>query len=140
MGIEIQMPANRRATENRQAPRYRYAGEATLRRLDSDPTSPGRVLDLSARGCLLRLPDPYEFQVDTLVDLAIHTSAISFRALGSVRHRARTRRVLGISFINLTERGEADLLALIADLESADQTGHAVVQEITLIRHTHDPA
>ncbi|MGD0796415.1 MAG: PilZ domain-containing protein [Acidobacteriaceae bacterium] len=140
MGIEIQMPANQRATENRQSPRYRYRGDATVRRLDSDPTLPGRVLDLSARGCLLRLPDLSDFQPNTLVDLHIHASTVAFRALGSVRHRARTRRVIGISFVNLSQRGQAELLALIAELESDEQSGHPVVQEITLLRHTDEPA
>jgi hypothetical protein len=140
MGIEIQMTANQRSTENRRAPRYRYRGEATLRRLDSDPTLPGRVLDLSASGCLLRLPDPSDFAVGTLIDLSIQTGPLGFRALGSVRHRARTRRVLGISFVNLSRRGEAELNALIADLESAEQSGQSAVQEITLLRHTDGPA
>jgi c-di-GMP-binding flagellar brake protein YcgR len=135
MGIEIQMTANQRSTENRRSPRYRYRGEATLRRLDSDPTLPGRVLDLSATGCLLRLPDPSDFTVGTLIDLSIQAGAVTFRALGSVRHRARTRRVLGISFVNLSRRGEAELNALIADLESAEQSGRSTIQEITLLRH-----
>jgi c-di-GMP-binding flagellar brake protein YcgR len=140
MGIEIQMTANQRSTENRQSPRYRYRGDATVRRLDSDPTLPGRVLDLSATGCLLRLPDPSDFAVGTLIDLSIQTGALVFRALGSVRHRARTRRVLGISFVNLNQRGEAELLALIAELESAQQEGRSAIQEIAVLRHRDEPA
>jgi c-di-GMP-binding flagellar brake protein YcgR len=140
MGIEIQMTANQRSTENRESPRYRYRGDATVRRLDSDPTLPGRVLDLSARGCLLRLPDPSDFQVNTLVDLHIHAGAVAFRALGSVRHRARTRRVLGISFVNLSQRGETELLALINELESAEQDVDSTVEEITVFPHNDEPA
>jgi c-di-GMP-binding flagellar brake protein YcgR len=138
MGIEIQMTANQRSAENRQSPRYRYRGDATVRRLDSDPTLPGRVLDLSAQGCLLRLPDLSDFEANSLVDLHINTGAVAFRALGSVRHRARTRRVLGISFVNLSQRGEAELLSLITELESAEQDGRSTVEEINVVPHHHD--
>jgi hypothetical protein len=135
MGKEIQMSGERRSSENRQPPRFRYRGETTVRRLDTNPSLPGHVLDLSARGCLLRLPDLAEFEVGALVDMSITSNLISFRALGSVRHRSRRRRLLGISFVNLTQRGQADLLALIDSLEKDEQAGRSVVQEITILPH-----
>jgi c-di-GMP-binding flagellar brake protein YcgR len=139
MGIEIQMTANQRSTENRQFPRYRYRGEAVLRRLDSDPALPARVLDLSATGCLLRLPDLSEFEVGAMIDIYIHSAVAAFRALGSVRHRAHTRRVLGIAFVNLSKRGQTELFALIAELESAEQSGQPAVHEISVLRHPTNP-
>jgi hypothetical protein len=135
MGIELTMSANRRSAENRLVPRYRFRGEATVRRLESDPTLPGQLLELSTHGCLLRLPDLSEFAVGTFIDLYIDTGKVAFRALGSIRHRAHTRRVLGISFLHLSRRGEADLFALIDDLGSAPPSARPVLQEITVSRH-----
>ena len=106
-----------------------------MRRLDSDPSLPGCILDLSARGCLLRLPDLYDFEVGMLVDIGIHSKQVEFRALGSIRHCGRRRRVLGVSFVNLSRRGESDLLDLIAGLEADEQAGRSGVHQITIFRY-----
>ena len=135
MGIEIQMSGKQRSAENRQTRRFRYRGQATVRRLESDPSLPATILDLSAQGCLLRLPDLADFAVGTLIDMSINSDTVAFRALGSVRHRAHTRRVLGISFMHLSRRGEADLFALIDDLGSAPPSTRPVLQEISVSRH-----
>jgi hypothetical protein len=135
MGIELPMSGTRRTVENRQAKRYRYRGAVVVRRLESDPVLPGLVLELSTQGCLLRLPDLSEFAVGTVVDIVVSSHLVSFRALGSVRHRSRTRRVIGVSFVNLSRRGESDLLDLIADLEAEEQAGRAGVHQITVFRH-----
>ena len=135
MGVELQMSGKRRSAENRQAKRYRYRGEVTVRRLDSDPTQPGLVLELSTQGCRLRLPDLSEFEVGSIVDIAVSSRAVSFRALGSVRHRSWTRRQLGIAFVNLSRRGESDLIDLIADLEAEAQAGRSGLQQITVFKY-----
>jgi hypothetical protein len=132
MGIEIQMSGKQRQAENRQTRRYRYRGQATVRRLESDPSLPATILDLSAQGCLLRLPDLADFAVGTLIDMSINSDTVAFRALGSVRHCARRRRLLGISFVNLSRRGTSDLVELIAGLQSDEQAGQSRVHEITI--------
>ena len=139
MGIEIQMTGKPRSVEHRQAKRYRFRGDATVRRLDAAPALRGRVLDLSERGCLLRLPDLSDLKVDELVDLSVKSNAVSFRAVGEVRRCDPDRWRIGISFVNLTRRGEADLLDLIADLETAQQLGRACVQEIRVMRRDIPP-
>jgi hypothetical protein len=139
MGIEIQMTGRQRLVDQRQAKRYRFRGDATMRRLDSAPALRGCVLDLSERGCLLRLPDLSDLKVDELVDLSISSNAVSFRAVGEVRRCDPDRWRVGISFMNLTRRGEADLLDLIADLETAQQLGRACVQEIRVMRRDVPP-
>jgi hypothetical protein len=132
MGVEIKMSGEPRPAEKRQARRYRYRGETTVRRLNSDPSLPGCILNLSTRGCLLRLPDLSDFEIGTLVDISVHSKLIAFRALGSVRHCSRNRRLLGISFTNLSQRGEAALLDLIADLEANAQAGRSAIHQITV--------
>jgi hypothetical protein len=135
MGIEIPMTGNAGSAEHRQARRYRFRGDATARPLESGIALPGRVLDLSALGCLLMVPNLSEFAVGTLVDVSVNSSSIAFRALGSVRHCNPNHWRIGISFVNLSRRGEADLLELIAELDAAEQLGRPCVHEITVIRH-----
>jgi PilZ domain len=139
MGVEIQMSGKQRSGENRQAKRYRYRGGAIVRRLDSDPSLPGLVLELSSQGCRLRLPDLTDFEVGAAVDIAVNSRGASFRAIGWVRHRSWTRKQIGVAFLNLSRRGEADLLELIADLEAQEQGGLPGVPEITVLRYAALP-
>src|SRR5580658_4740297 len=132
MGVELQMSGKPRSAENRQAKRYRYRGAVTVRRLESDPSLAGLILELSTTGCLLRLPDLTEYEVGSVVDIAVNSRAVAFRALGSVRHRSWTRGLPGIAFVNLSRRGQSDLLDLIADLEATEKAGSSGVHEITV--------
>jgi hypothetical protein len=134
MGVEIKMSGGPRPAEKRQARRYRYRAETMVRRLNSDPSLAGCILNLSARGCLLRLPELSDYETGTLVDVSVNSRLIAFRALGSVRHCSRNRRLLGISFLNLSQRGEAALLDLIADLEADAQAGRSGVHQINVFR------
>jgi len=139
MGIEIPMSGNHGSAEHRKARRYQYRGDATARQLESGLTQPGRILDLSARGCLLTLPDLSGLEVDTLVDMSVNTSSVAFRALGQVRHRSPSCWRVGIAFVNLSRRGQADLLQLIDDLEAAEQQGRPTTHEVTVFRHVERP-
>jgi hypothetical protein len=135
MGVEIQMIGTTRSIEKREAKRYRYKGDATVRRLEYDESQNGRILDLSVRGCLLRLPDLSDLTIGALVDISLSSRLVSLRALGSVRHCSRSRKLLGIAFVNLSRRCEADLLELIDDLDSAEQMGSAAAPKIAILRH-----
>jgi hypothetical protein len=139
MGIEIPITTKQRTSENRQSKRYRYRGDAKVRQLETDLSLSGRILDLSARGCLFQMPDLSAFAVDTLVDMCVNTGWVSFRALGSVRHVNLNHWRIGISFVKLSRRGEAELLELIADLEEAERAGRSGVLEISIARHTGSP-
>jgi hypothetical protein len=134
MGIEIEMPGNGGSAEHRSAKRFRLRGEATARALESDISLPGRVLDLSARGCLLVVPSLAPFAVDTLVDLSIRAANVNFRAVGSVRHHVPNHWRLGISFVNLSRRGQAELVELLEALELAEKQGRADGCEIRVMQ------
>ena len=139
MGIEIPITTKQRTSEQRQTKRYRYRGNAKVRQLETDLSLSGRILDLSARGCLLQMPDLSAFAVDTLVDMCVNTGWVSFRALGSVRHVNLNHWRIGISFVKLSRRGESELLELITDLEEAERAGRSGVLEISIARHTGSP-
>jgi len=135
MGIEIPITAKQRTPEKREAKRYRFRGDAKVRQLETELALTGRIIDLSQRGCLLQMPSLSDYAVDTLVDMSVNTAWVSFRALGSVRHINLNHWRIGISFVKLTRRGEAELLELIGDLEKAEEAGRSGVLEISIARH-----
>jgi hypothetical protein len=139
MGIEIPITTRQKTSEKRESKRYRYRGNAKVRQLETDLLLSGRILDLSARGCLLQMPDLSAFAIDTLVDMCVNTGWVSFRALGSVRHVNLNHWRIGISFVKLNHRGESELLELIAALEEAERVGRSGVLEISIERHTGPP-
>jgi hypothetical protein len=139
MGIEIPITTKQKTSEKRSAKRYRYRGNAKVRQLETDLLLSGRILDLSARGCLLQMPNLSAFAVDTLVDMCVNTDWVSFRALGSVRHVNLNHWRIGISFVKLNRRGESELLELIADIEEAERVGRSGVLEISIETYTGPP-
>jgi hypothetical protein len=139
MGIEIQMTGNSGSAEHRRTGRYRLRGEATARVLDSDLTMPGRILDLSTHGCLFATPCLVPIEIDSLLDMSISTSAVAFRAIGSVRHCLSNHERIGVSFVNLTRRGESELLQLIEVLKGAEQSGRTGTHEVAVIERIERP-
>jgi hypothetical protein len=139
MGIEIQMRGNGGSAEHRHSRRYRLGGEATARPLDTDVTMPGRIIDLSASGCLLTVPCLANFEVNTFVDMSVSTSAVTFRALGSIRHRVLNNWRIGISFINLSRRGQSELSQLIELLAAAERSGRRNSHEVTILSLAERP-
>jgi len=116
--------------ENRRTKRYRYSAEATLRQLERGLTLQGVLLDLSHRGCLIRLIDSADIEIGTFLDLSVTSNAVAFRALGEVRHCSGEPCLVGISFMNLNRRGPADVRDLIAELESHQQPKRSAKRSI----------
>ena len=139
VGKEIQMRGNGGSADQRQARRYRLRGEATARPLETDITMPGRVIDLSAQGCLLMVPSLTGFEIGTIVDMSVSTDTVTFRALGRVRHRAPDHWRLGVSFVDLSRRGKSELSQLIEVLEEAAQQGRPTMCEVTVLRVAEYP-
>jgi c-di-GMP-binding flagellar brake protein YcgR len=139
MGKEIPITTGQRMLEQRQNQRYKSQGNAKVRKLETELLYAGRILDISARGCLLQMPGPSPFTVDTLVDMSVNTSWVTFRALGSVRNIHQNHWKIGVSFVKLTQRGEAELLELIASLEKAKQSKRSSVLEMSIARHDPSP-
>ena len=101
---------------------------------------PGKIIDLSADGCLLMVPSLIGFEIGTVVDISVNTGAVSFRALASVRHRAPNHWRVGVSFVDLNRRGKAELSQLIEALEEAAQSGRPTACEITVLRTEEHPS
>jgi hypothetical protein len=139
MGIEIQMHGNGGSAEHRRARRYRLGGEATARPLDTDITMPGKVIDVSASGCLVMVPCLAGFEVGTFVDMSVSTGAATFRALGTICHRAPNHWRVGVSFVNLSRRGQSELGELIDVLKSAEQNGRRSSCEVTVLSLSERP-
>jgi hypothetical protein len=133
------MHGNGGSAEHRRERRYRLLGQVTARPLETDITMPGRVIDVSASGCLLMVPCLAKFQIDTFVDMSVTTNAATFRALGSIRHCVPNHWRIGISFVNLTQRGQNELTQLIQALEEAQQRGHTGSHEVTILTITERP-
>jgi hypothetical protein len=139
MGIEIEMPGNGGSAEHRRARRYRLLGQATARPLDTDVTMPGRVIDVSTSGCLLVVPCLAKFDIDTFVDVCVTTNTATFRALASIRHCVPNHWRVGVSFVNLSRRGQEELAQLIDALEAAKRSGRRHTHEVTVLRLAEQP-
>jgi hypothetical protein len=133
------MHGNGGSAEHRRARRFRLPGQVTARPLETDITMPGRVIDLSASGCLLMVPCLAKFQIDTFVDLSVTAGAVTFRALGSIRHCVPNHWRIGISFVNLTRRGQSELTQLIEALETAQREGRPNSAQITVLSLAERP-
>ena len=100
---------------------------------------PGRIIDVSTSGCLLVVPCLAKFDIGTFVDMSVTTNTATFRALGTIRHCVPNHWRVGVSFVNLSRRGQAELLQLIAALEAAKQSGRPHSHEVTILRLDERP-
>jgi c-di-GMP-binding flagellar brake protein YcgR len=117
--IDAQPAAALKQEGRRQHTRLPYTGKATIARIGTPQLHQAVVIDLSISGCLLRLCDRTDVEVDDVADISLQSADISFRARGSVRHVRNAGQLVGIHFDNLTQRGKAALQQLIAELEAS---------------------
>jgi hypothetical protein len=110
--------------ERRHSERYRHGANATVRKLDAGNIMPGVVVDLCTGGCSIRLNSPPNIPVGTSVDISVTSKAVTFRALGTVRHSCVEQRLVGVSFGNISRSGQADLCDLIAELDAKLHPNH----------------
>jgi|GEM_PF-2035129 len=102
-------------TERRHFPRINCTGRAQLQAwIDEEPCS-GRILDLSAEGCLIALEFPQQIDLDTIVELTFEVDRSPFRVLGRVRS-VRSDTALGLHFPALPPRARRRLGDLIQDM------------------------
>jgi hypothetical protein len=139
MGIQIPIATKQKTSERRQFKRYIYPGDAEVRQLAMELSLSGRILDLSASGCLLEMPNFFDFAIDAPVEICLNIGWVSFRALGSVRHVNPISGRIGISFEKLTRLGKSQLRELIVELEEAERAGRTGVLEISIASHKGAP-
>jgi hypothetical protein len=100
--------------ERRRTPRFNWGGLVEINRLPSDGIFvPGKIRDLSLRGCCVDTTQPIDRGVRA--EIVVRLKTASFRAVGEVR-AIRGRSETGIEFIHLSAFGKEMLSDLIAEL------------------------
>ena len=78
---------------------------------------PGRILDLSLGGCRIRTAEPFPVGIYTRVESEFHVQGLPFRLAGVIQAiHDRGRLLVGIRFLDMSERKREQLQQLIAEL------------------------
>jgi hypothetical protein len=76
----------------------------------------GRILDLSPSGCRIRTDERFPVGIYTRVETEFHLEGLPFR-LGGVIQAIHNRNMVGIRFLDLSERKRQQVLDLIDEME-----------------------
>jgi c-di-GMP-binding flagellar brake protein YcgR len=76
----------------------------------------GRILDLSLSGCRIRTDEQFPVGIYTRVETAFHLEGQSFR-LGGVIQAIHNCNMVGIRFLDLSERKRQQILELVDEIE-----------------------
>jgi hypothetical protein len=97
--------------------RYKYAAQASVGDGRGGEVETGRVVDVSAGGCLVEMSSPPGMKTLDPVELMLRSNFLALRANGSIQRSDLKGRLLGIRFTHLSQRGRLDLSELIDSLE-----------------------
>jgi hypothetical protein len=111
--MEENLPLRRRRHK-----RYGQRGTISLRWIVSGPRVSGSTFDLSAKGALIWLNKPVFFDPAEVVEVRLQLDALSFRALGFVRHTSEEGHLLGVEFHRLNPQDAAELDEFIKALDA----------------------
>lgn len=101
--------------EQRRNPRFECSGTASVQLAANEPACPGKIVNVSAGGCLIVLQNPQELSQDTMVELTFKVNDLVFRVWGKVR-AIRSETQIGFEFPLLSERVRKRLADLIEQL------------------------
>ncbi len=76
----------------------------------------GRILDLSVSGCRIRTDERFPVGIYIRVETEFHLQGLPFR-LGGVTQAIHNRNMVGIRFLDLSERKRQQVLELIDEIE-----------------------
>jgi c-di-GMP-binding flagellar brake protein YcgR len=102
--------------ERRKEPRHNVDGSATLHLLDPGARLRGRILDLSWNGCQFRTDDCYPIGIYCRVEIEFHLDGLPFLIAG-VTQSIHKRHIVGVRFLNVSERKRRQLDELIAEIK-----------------------
>jgi len=108
----------RRGRDRRRDRRYHCSGRVRIWDVESDFYLLGAILDLSMGGCLIQVQSPGRFELHTIVEASFQSNYLAFRTMAAVRRIDTRKRLLGISYVNLSLRGRLDLGELFVDLDA----------------------
>jgi hypothetical protein len=109
-----------RPQDRRKAPRYGVEEEATLFLVVHGSYHPCTVIDLSLNGCRLRTNE--KFQAGSLVRVEVNfkVRGLAFR-FGGVTQWTDGRHLIGIRFLDVTERRRADLAVALGEIKEVSE-------------------
>ncbi len=94
--------------------RIQYEGATVaVRYVKSGPSIPARLLDISARGCLISVDEPLSVSASEVIEARLDLNSLVLRVLGFVRHTDESARTVGIEFHCLSDEDERELEAFI---------------------------
>ena len=100
---------------------------ATLYLVKSGSRFDGRIVDLSLGGCGIRIKERFPLGIYTRVEVEFRLQGLPFRLAGVVQ-TIRDQTTVGIRFIDLSERKQAQVIELIAEIRALQESKpeHAV--------------
>ncbi len=102
--------------ERRQQSRHEVDTTATILLVNVGSTLRGRILDLSLTGCRIRTDERFPVGIYTRVETEFRLEGLPFR-LGGVIHAIHNRNMVGIRFLDLSDRKREQVLDLIDEIE-----------------------
>jgi hypothetical protein len=109
--------------ELRKRPRFECDGIAEIHLLGVEKSLPARIEDLSLQGCKLVLldeaADDPEFDLPTVFELTFTVNELSFRVRGRSTGM-RTKRCIGVEFLDLLPRLESYIRDLVEELAAGN--------------------
>jgi hypothetical protein len=103
-------------TERREDPRFKCLGKATIQGLPEGLRCPAKIVEMSARGCLLQVQEPTNLALEASAELTFTVKQEPFRVRAEVRS-LRSPLLIGFRFIQVTTRTESRIAELIEELE-----------------------
>jgi hypothetical protein len=103
------------AEERRRNPRFECAGTVDVQLHADEIPCHGRIVNLSAEGCLVVFNKPQRLSQDTIVELTLKIDDLKFRVWGQVR-AIRSDRQIGFQFPLLSDRVRGRIEVLITQL------------------------
>jgi c-di-GMP-binding flagellar brake protein YcgR len=111
-------PAHRpaKARDRRAQARSEIDSTATILLVNVGSALRGHILDLSVGGCRIRTDEKFPVGIYTRVETEFHLQGLPFR-LGGVIQAIHNRFMVGIRFLDLSERKRQQVLDLIDEIE-----------------------
>jgi len=101
--------------DRRRALRYEVDDSASILLVRVGAILRGRILDLSVGGCRIRTNDRFSVGIYTFVEIEFIHEGMPFRLAGVIQ-AVHDRNIVGIRFLDVSERKRRQLEELIQDL------------------------
>jgi c-di-GMP-binding flagellar brake protein YcgR len=107
--------------DRRRQIRHDVDASATIFLVRVGSTLRGRIVDLSLSGCRIRTEERFPVGIYTRIEAEFCCQGLNFR-LGGVIQAIHDRNIIGIRFLDLSERKRQQIAELIADIDKARAT------------------